>query len=146
MAIDIDIGFKLSDIFILSHNDNTMLKQTIFSTLFLSLISFTSPESDYTLEYISTYQPIAINEMQRSGIPASITLAQGIHESSWGRGELALGSNNHFGIKCKREWTGETFYIEDDDYQNGKLVKSCFRSYHSVEASYRDHTAFLNGQ
>ena len=106
-----------------------------------SIAANTTPA--YTWEYINTYSDIAIREMQRSGIPASITLAQGIHESSWGRGELSLNSNNHFGIKCKKEWQGPTFYIEDDDYVNGELIKSCFRAYGNVEDSYIDHTDFL---
>ena len=93
--------------------------------------------------YINSYFELAIQEMHRSGIPASVTLAQGIHESSWGLGELSINSMNHFGIKCKDSWTGKTFYIEDDDYQNGKLIKSCFRVYTSVEDSYIDHTNFL---
>ena len=92
---------------------------------------------------IEKYQEIAIREMHRSGIPASITLAQGILESSWGNGALALKANNHFGIKCKSYWTGPTFYIEDDDYENGKLMKSCFRSYDNAENSYMDHSEFL---
>jgi len=93
--------------------------------------------------YINNYYELAIREMQRSGIPASVTLAQGIHESSWGQGELSVNSKNHFGIKCKDHWTGKTYYIEDDDYKNGKLIKSCFRVYKTVEDSYVDHTNFL---
>ena len=93
--------------------------------------------------YINTYKDIAIREMQRSGIPASITLSQGIIESSWGGGELASNSNNHFGIKCKDYWTGPSYYIEDDDYENGRLIKSCFRAYANPEESYIDHTNFL---
>lgn len=100
--------------------------------------SFAQPSN-----YIETYQKIAIREMHRSGIPASITLAQGILESSWGNGSLALKANNHFGIKCKSTWRGETFYIKDDDYKNGRLVKSCFRSYDNAEDSYVDHSEFL---
>lgn len=94
-------------------------------------------------EYVELYKDIAIREMLRSGIPASITLAQGLHESGIGNGELAANSNNHFGIKCKDDWTGEKYFIEDDDYKNGKLVKSCFRSYDRVEDSFIDHTNFL---
>ena len=93
--------------------------------------------------YINNYYELAIREMHRSGIPASITLAQGIHESSWGRGELSVNSNNHFGIKCKEYWSGQSFYIEDDDFENGVLIKSCFRVYNSVDDSYIDHTNFL---
>ncbi|MFK7806600.1 MAG: glucosaminidase domain-containing protein [Saprospiraceae bacterium] len=97
----------------------------------------------HVTRYIETYNDIAVREMQRSGIPASVILAQGIHESSWGLGELSTNSNNHFGIKCKSIWNGPTYYIEDDDYVNGVLTKSCFRVYNSVEESYIDHTNFL---
>ena len=111
--------------------------------VFLCLIGYSLYVSGQPTDYIEKYQSIAIREMHRSGIPASITLAQGILESSWGNGSLALKANNHFGIKCKTYWTGPTFYIEDDDYKNGKLVKSCFRAYDNAEASYIDHTNFL---
>lgn len=95
-------------------------------------------------DYISKYKEIAIEEMYRSGIPASITLAQGLHESGIGKGQLAVNSNNHFGIKCKKNWKGESFYWKDDDKDaNGKLIESCFRVYPSVRQSYMDHTDFL---
>ncbi|MFK8102899.1 MAG: glycoside hydrolase family 73 protein [Saprospiraceae bacterium] len=94
--------------------------------------------------YINKYKSIAIEEMYRSGIPASITLAQGLHESGIGKGQLAVNSNNHFGIKCKKNWEGESFYWKDDDFdRNGNLTESCFRVYPSVQQSYRDHTDFL---
>ena len=87
----------------------------VFLLCVLSKSSFAQPTN-----YIETYQKIAVREMHRSGIPASITLAQGILESSWGNGSLALKANNHFGIKCKSTWTGPTFFIKDDDYKNGR--------------------------
>lgn len=94
--------------------------------------------------YISKYAPIAIEEMYRSNIPASITLAQGIIESSWGGSELAATHKNHFGIKCNTGWEGIHTYHEDDDYdENGNLMESCFRGYYSVEESYKDHSNFL---
>lgn len=105
----------------------------------ISKSSFAQPTN-----YIETYQKIAIREMHRSGIPASITLAQGILESSWGNGSLALKANNHFGIKCKSTWSGPTFFIKDDDFKNGRLVKSCFRAYDNAEDSYVDHSEFLS--
>ena len=111
--------------------------------VFLFLIGYSLYVSGQPTNYIEKYQSIAIREMHRSGIPASVTLAQGILESSWGNGSLALNANNHFGIKCKTYWTGPTFYTEDDDYKNGKLTKSCFRAYDNVESSYIDHTDFL---
>lgn len=122
-----------------------MRKQLHYVTLFLLFFNAkTLTGENYVDTYINTYKDIAIREMMRSGIPASIILAQGIHESSWGKGDLALNSNNHFGIKCKSYWKGPTFYYEDDDYDsNGKLTKSCFRAYENPEKSYIDHTDFL---
>jgi len=87
--------------------------------------------------YINKYKDIAINEMIRSGVPAAITLAQGILESSYGESNLCIQSNNHFGIKCKTEWTGEKVYHDDD------AKHECFRSYPDATASYKDHSDFL---
>ena len=89
-------------------------------------------------EYIERYKSIAISDMQRYGIPASITLAQGILESDSGNSRLSVQSNNHFGIKCKRDWTGAKVYHDDDE------KGECFRSYPTVEDSYRDHAEFLD--
>ena len=108
----------------------------------LSLQSFTYSEAPI-LDYINQYKSIAISEMQRTGIPASITMAQAIVESKYGTSTLSRQSNNHFGIKCKGGWKGKTFYFKDDDYQNGKLVKSCFRGYADSVESYYDHSDFL---
>ncbi|MHB0754517.1 glucosaminidase domain-containing protein [Polaribacter sp. M15] len=91
----------------------------------------------YTLAYIRKYAPIAVKEMHEYKIPASITLAQGILESSRGRSELALKSNNHFGIKCHTGWTGERVYHDDDE------KGECFRKYVYPETSYNDHSLFL---
>lgn len=88
------------------------------------------------LDYINTYKDIAISEMMRTGVPASITLAQGMVESNYGRSELARKGNNHFGIKC-HNWNGPTIY-HDDDRKN-----DCFRKYRSPEESFRDHSDFL---
>ncbi|MEM7101556.1 MAG: glucosaminidase domain-containing protein [Bacteroidota bacterium] len=93
--------------------------------------------------YIDQYKNIAISEMERSGIPASIKLAQGILESADGTSTLARQANNHFGMKCGSTWKGPTFYREDDDYVNGRLVKSCFRKYRNAEESWIAHTEFL---
>jgi len=77
--------------------------------------------------YIELYKHIAIEEMNRSGIPASIKLAQGILESASGASTLAVKANNHFGVKCGSRWAGATYYHFDDDYdRNGNLIKSCF--------------------
>jgi len=87
--------------------------------------------------YIKNYSEIAKEEMIQYGIPASITLAQGILESGAGRAELSKKSNNHFGIKCHREWTGERVYHDDDELQE------CFRKYKDPKYSFRDHSLFL---
>ena len=87
--------------------------------------------------YVDLYKDIAVTEMEKYGIPASIKLGQGILESSAGNSILAKTANNHFGIKCKKEWTGETFY-QDDDEKN-----ECFRKYKDVLSSYEDHSKFL---
>ena len=89
------------------------------------------------INYVNTYKEIAISEMQRTGVPAAITLAQGIHESEAGNSDLVKRSNNHFGIKCKDEWTGERVYHDDD------ARGECFRSYPAAADSYRDHSDFL---
>lgn len=95
-------------------------------------------------EYIESYKDLAIVEMYRSGIPASITLAQGLHESNYGTSKLATEANNHFGIKCKSYWTGKTYFYKDDDFnRKGELMESCFRAYDSDIDSYIDRSNFL---
>ena len=93
-----------------------------------------------TLIYIDQYKDIAIKEMKRTGIPASITLAQGIVESNSGESNLALNFNNHFGIKCKTDWKGETTYQDDDTKQE------CFRVYPNANASFIDHSNFIKNR
>lgn len=88
-------------------------------------------------EYIAQYKDIAMSEMKRSGIPAAITLAQGLLETESGNSELVKKSNNHFGIKCKNTWTGATVTHDDD------LQGECFRAYQTPEESFRDHSDFL---
>ena len=97
----------------------------------------TGPASEYASEYIIKYSNLAVSEMKRSGVPASITLAQGMLESNYGRSRLATQGNNHFGIKCHSDWSGKKIY--HDDNRKGE----CFRSYSSVEESFRDHSDFL---
>ena len=87
--------------------------------------------------YVENYSSIAKEEMLQYGIPASITLAQGILESGAGRGELSSKSNNHFGIKCHKGWTGGRVYHDDDKLQE------CFRKYKDPKYSFRDHSLFL---
>jgi LysM repeat protein len=108
----------------------------LFSIFFIisTIISFAQTSRH---EYIQRYQLLAIEEMNRSGIPASITMAQACLESADGNSELSRKSNNHFGIKCKSNWKGKKVYY-DDDARN-----ECFRKYKTVEESYIDHTNFL---
>lgn len=113
----------------------------------LVFISTSSTAKRVTVsEYVEHYKDVAISEMYRVGIPASIKLGQGILESDCGNSVLSTNSNNHFGIKCKKEWTGETYQHKDDDYKNGKLIKSCFRAYYSSYESYIDHSEFLRNR
>jgi len=89
------------------------------------------------LSYIEAFKTVAIEEMNTYGIPASITLAQGIIESGSGNSSLAKYANNHFGIKCTSEWRGKAYY-KDDDKNN-----DCFRVYKDARESYKDHSEFL---
>ncbi|MDN3674476.1 glucosaminidase domain-containing protein [Flavobacterium branchiarum] len=91
-------------------------------------------------DYISQYKDIAMGNMKNYGIPASIILAQGILESGAGKGNLAVSSNNHFGIKCHKDWTGESVRHDDDSLQE------CFRKYKDPSESFRDHALFLTGK
>ncbi len=109
---------------------------TCLLTVMFASVSF-SQERITVYEYIENYKGIAIEEMENFRIPASITLAQGILESESGNSRLALEAKNHFGIKCHKEWTGKTFYQDDDE------LNECFRSYKSPEESYKDHSLFL---
>jgi len=107
-----------------------------FSLLFS--VSFAQSQKRMTREaYFEKFHQMAVDEMHRSGVPASITLAQGALESGDGNSTLAKKANNHFGIKCHNNWNGKTSY-QDDDRRN-----ECFRKYESVEDSYRDHTDYL---
>ena len=103
------------------------------------------PASRITIQqYISMYKDDAIKDMMKMGVPASITLAQGILESESGNSDLAKEARNHFGIKCKSYWVGKTYYHKDDDMNDeGQLIESCFRSYGSALESYVDHSNFL---
>lgn len=101
------------------------------------LIGFSQKKKTTVQEYIETYQDLAVSEMERTGIPASITLAQGILESANGNSRLSTKGNNHFGIKCKKNWTGSTIYADDDE------LNECFRAYKTAKESYIDHSSFL---
>lgn len=113
--------------------------KTILTSLLLLLFGgvVSAQQKQDILNYVERYKKVAIDEMVRSKVPASITLAQGILESSAGTSVLSKNSNNHFGIKCKEEWTGEKYYHDDDRPQE------CFRVYKHAEASYADHSDFL---
>ena len=113
-----------------------------FAILLALVLSFTfsfsyGQPADAILAYISRYKDLAISEMKRTGVPAAITLAQGIHETEAGTSVLVKKSNNHFGIKCKDEWRGQS--VSHDDDARGE----CFRKYDAAEDSYRDHSDFL---
>lgn len=90
-------------------------------------------------QYVATYKDLAIREMKRMGVPACITLAQGLLETEGGNSALLMKSNNHFGIKCKSTWTGDSVSHDDD------AAGECFRVYKNAEDSYRDHSNFLKG-
>lgn len=118
-----------------------MKKISLFILTFFAIsLAATAQPSDAVRSYIDKYKELAIKEEIRTGVPASITLAQGILESGAGLSDLSLASNNHFGIKCKNDWTGDKVYHDDD------ARGECFRSYPSVEDSYRDHSDFLKNR
>lgn len=116
---------------------------TIISFLvFIGFMGFSqrvNPGINYQ-KYIDTYKEIAISKMHEYRIPASITLAQGLLESSGGNSPLSLEANNHFGIKCHKEWTGMTYIMDDDE------KGECFRKYSSPEESFNDHSLFLTSR
>ncbi|MBA3649619.1 MAG: LysM peptidoglycan-binding domain-containing protein [Chitinophagales bacterium] len=113
------------------------LRTVFFFLFFICYRSFAQSYDELVDQYINQYKDIAIEEMQRTGIPASITLAQGIIESSAGQSPLTTQANNHFGVKCHDDWNGET-YLYDDDRKN-----ECFRKYPSALDSFKDHSDFL---
>jgi flagellum-specific peptidoglycan hydrolase FlgJ/LysM repeat protein len=102
--------------------------------------SKTTVYSEQVKEYVDNYKGVAQTNMKKHGIPASIILAQGILESGAGRGDLAVSANNHFGIKCHNDWTGDKVYHDDDSEQE------CFRKYPTAAGSFEDHAVFLTGR
>jgi len=115
-----------------------MIRKIILLITILFTLQVNAQNKKFTKqEYFEKYSPLAIHEMKRSGIPASITLAQGSLESNNGNSELATKGNNHFGIKCHKEWDGEKMYMDDDE------KGECFRVYKKAEDSYDDHGDFL---
>lgn len=122
----------------------TKNRSLFFILLFALSGQLLAQMSDTHLSYIERYRDIAVREMERAGIPASIKLAQGLLESNAGQSNLARRANNHFGMKCGSNWQGDTMYKEDDDYnESGQLIKSCFRAYRNGQASFVAHSEFL---
>ena len=113
---------------------NNSAVETIEST------SKTVVTSDLVNDYIFQFKGVAMSNMKNYGIPASIILAQGILESGAGRGRLEVNANNHFGIKCHKEWTGDSVKQDDDAEQE------CFRKYNDPSESFKDHAVFLSGR
>lgn len=127
---------KVFIIFVLS---NGFVMKRYICVLLIAVISSVLWADEYE-DYVSKYKDIAIREMYDYGIPASITLAQGILESGLGKSELAVKANNHFGIKCHNEWSGDVMYHDDD------AKGECFRKYKSAEESYIDHSQILKNK
>ena len=112
-------------------------KLVIVALFLLAASTLHAQHSELIRNYITTYKQVAIEEMIRTGVPASIKLAQGIFETTAGTSKLVMQSSNHFGIKCKSSWTGESVKHDDD------LKAECFRKYPSALDSYKDHSDFL---
>lgn len=109
----------------------------LFIATFILKNTFAQERDPVVIDYINKYKELAISEMQRTGVPASIKLAQGIHETSAGQSDLVKRSNNHFGLKCKAEWTGMTVKHTDD------APNECFRKYDDPKDSYKDQSDYL---
>ena len=116
-----------------------MKKLFIAGGLLLNVVMAMAQDMFTPEQYVAMYKDLAIREMKRMGVPAAITLAQGILETESGNSDLVKKSNNHFGIKCKTNWTGAS--VSHDDDASGE----CFRLYKTAEDSYRDHSNFLRG-
>ena len=114
-----------------------MKKMFIAIVLLLGLLGLSAKDDTPQERYVKKYADMAVKEMVRSGVPASITLAQGMLESGSGMSKLATQGNNHFGIKCHKGWEGKSMRVDDD------APNECFRVYSSVADSYKDHSDFL---
>ncbi|WP_432222005.1 glucosaminidase domain-containing protein [Flavobacterium sp. TMP13] len=118
-----------------SHNNKRKAENEVIESTSRTVVS-----NDIIDHYIYAYKNVAMGNMKTYGIPASIILAQGILESGAGKGDLAVRSNNHFGIKCHKDWAGDSVRHDDDSAQE------CFRKYNDPSESYRDHALFLTGK
>ncbi len=116
-----------------------MIKKLFTIFIFLACTIIAGAQTLTPTQYIEQYKDLAIREMKRMGVPAAITLAQGLLETESGNSELLKKSNNHFGIKCKNTWSGSGVSHDDD------ALGECFRNYKNAEESYRDHSNFLRG-
>ncbi len=147
MRIDFFIPFNEVNLSLLSsHNmkkkKTSRSQKIVLSLFFCTSIFAKSPQHSYRATYIEKFKGIAIQEMKRSGIPASVTLAQGILESGWGKSPLAKVTNNHFGIKCHADWEGERYATKNESA--GEHTKgTCYRAYDNSKQSYQDHTDFI---
>ncbi|MBO4622169.1 MAG: glucosaminidase domain-containing protein [Paludibacteraceae bacterium] len=117
------------------------MRRPLLIILFIACAGVLSAQTpalnDAYLQYIAKYRKVALEQEKQHKIPACITLAQGLLESGAGKSELATQANNHFGIKCHKDWTGETYSHDDETAQE------CFRKYKHAEESYEDHSLFL---
>jgi len=120
--------------------NTTNTTTTNHTTEVLKATSSVKVTREIVLKYISDYKDIAKINMKEHGVPASITIAQGILESGSGQGSLCLNANNHFGIKCHKEWNGPSVRHDDDEAQE------CFRKYEKSEDSFKDHSYFLTSR
>jgi LysM repeat protein len=116
-----------------------MVKKLLLCAVLFASYSILTAQNLTPEQYIEKYKDVAVREMKRMGVPAAITLAQGLHETENGNSVLVKKSNNHFGIKCKSSWTGGGVSHDDD------APGECFRTYKDAEESYRDHSNYLRG-
>ena len=115
------------------------MKKLLTIVALLASFSIAAAQTVTPEQYIEQYKDLAVREMKRMGVPAAITLAQGLLETESGNSDLLKKSNNHFGIKCKNTWSGNRVSHDDD------ATGECFRTYKTAEESYRDHSNFLRG-
>ena len=121
-------------------SENTSTNSSAGETVVLEATTRVKVTTELVLVYIDSYKEIAKDNMVKNGIPASITLGQAILESGAGTGPLSVQGNNHFGIKCHKEWTGDSVKQDDDAEQE------CFRKYNDPSESFKDHAVFLSGR